>query len=281
MTAFSDDRSDLERRQRPSKVLQTSSGELAPGPNRLDAAPGDIVAYFPDGSLQVFSRITGMLIVAICFVLRWVEWPRIRSTSGPIDSHIFKPPDTNWIVDPLTGRKVCIRASTSTKIEETIYLNALVEGKPIVFPFKSTALDVGREMEADADRVRVLIDGSSFRVIGCYYTLSSEQEKDGSNKWQLPTFGRGALFGEQNGPPIELMRQARDMRVSLVETERSEKQQARLAAPGVVTPTPPLLVPRASTSFTTGTTSWSSPKLPEPPPPPPPGAKPPDDIPWQ
>jgi len=177
---YVDDHSDLAQNLRLSKVLQAASGELAPGPNRLEAQAGDIVAYFQDHPLIVYPRVAGMPFVGVAFIELEVEWSPNRGSSGPVAVHDFRPSDAEWVVVDTSGRKACIRSSNGNKIEKTIYMHALVEGMPITFPFKSRALRVGKRLSDDADRVRIQIDGETVRVVGAQYRLSSEPERDGS-----------------------------------------------------------------------------------------------------
>jgi hypothetical protein len=281
---YVDDHSDIAQNQRLSKILQALSNELAPGPNRLEgAAAGDILAYFQDHPPILYPRVTGMPFVGVAFIELQVEWSPNRGSSGPVAVHDFRPADAEWVVVDTSGRKACIRSSNCNKIEKTIYMHALVEGMPITFPFKSTALGVGKRLSDDADRVRIQIDGETVRVVGAQYRLSSEPERDGSYTWYKPTFIRLGVFGEPGGPSLELARKAKELRFK-IKAEEDLKKRERLAAISAPSPTPPLLgvgqPPRGTTTFATGV-RWSDPKSTETPTPGTEGAGSDDPIPWR
>jgi hypothetical protein len=65
-------------------------------------------------------------------------------------------------------------------------------------------------------------------------------------------------FAEPNGPSLELVRRAKELRFKF-KMEADAQRQARITA---VTPTPPLIgvePPRGTTTFTTGVKRWSDP----------------------
>jgi hypothetical protein len=284
---YIDDHSDIAQFQQLSKVLQTGSKELTPGPNRLEGAAGDILAYFSDHPPILYPRVSGAPFVPVAFVELYVEWPAVRSSSaGPIAVHDFQPADVEWPIVNTSGRKACIRSSNGNKIERTIYMHALIgaEGLQTTFAFRSTALKPAKRFADDADRVRVQIDGEIVRVVGAQCLISSAPEKDGAYTWYQPTFARLGVLGEPNGPTLEIARKAKTLRFQ-IRAEDDARKRERLAAISAVIPTPPLLgvgqPPRGTTIFTTGV-KWSDPKPSESQPAP--DAKrvdPNDDIPWQ
>jgi hypothetical protein len=270
---YKDNHSDLAQWAKLSKILQAMSGELLAGANRLEAQPGDLLAYFEDGSFKVFPRVSGMPFIPIYAHECVVEWPPNRdSRAPPVATHDFVPADADWVVIDASGRKACIRSSNGNKIEKTVYMYALVEGRSIVFSFRSTSYQFGRNLANEVDRVIITVDGEDVRSIGAYYNLSSRPEKT----WYAPTCRRDARFGEPNGPPLELMRQARDLRFEIKPRMEGERKE-RLAA--LVPPTPKLIVPPQSAglaSFSSGIARWSDPKSGQANPPPPA-----DDIPFR
>jgi hypothetical protein len=271
---YKDDHSDISQNQRMSKILQPLSGELLAGPNRLNAQPGDILAYFDDNSLKVFPRVSGMPFISIYTFECVMEWPAQRdSRAPPIAMHDFVPADAAWVTVDASGRRACIRSSTGTKIEKTYLMYMLVEGRLIGFPFRSTAYQFGKNLANEVDRVIITIDDDDVRAIGAYYNLSSREEKT----WHAPTCRRVARYGEPGGPPIDVMRQARDLRFEIKPRMERERKE-RLAA--LVRPTPKLTGPSTgstgSTSFTSGIARWSDPKAGQANPP----TRPEDDIPF-
>jgi hypothetical protein len=267
------DHSDLSQWAKLSKIMQALSGELLAGPNRLDAQPGDLLAYFDDGSFKIFPRVSGMQFIPIYFYECFVEWPANRdSRAPPVGIYDYQPADAEWVTIDASGRRACIRSSTANKIEHTIRMYALVEGRMIVFPFRSTAFQFGNNLGKEADRIIVTIDDDDVHCVGAYYNLSSREEKT----WHAPTCRRVARFGEPGGPPIEVMRQARDLRFEI--KPRMERERMERFAALAPTPTPKLIVPPSSTgstSFTSGVARWSAPKATNPP------TRPDDDIPFK
>jgi hypothetical protein len=141
------------------------------------------------------------------------------------------------------------------------------------------AVDIGKRFAADADRVRVQIDGETVRVVGATYRLSSSLDHRGTDTWYGPRYEKLGLFGQPNGPTIELARTAKALRFEIKAEEDRRKRELAAAIPAV-RPTPALISPGAPT-FTSGVSGrWSDLKSQAPPPPPPPPAPFDDEIPF-
>jgi hypothetical protein len=288
---YVDDHSDLDpRAMRPSKILQATSPELQPGPDRKDAQDGDYVLYYEDGSEKIFPRVPGVPLIPVAFVEKAMEWPAERgSGSAPIAAHDFVPPDAEWVVIDANGRKACIRSSNGARIEKTIFCHALAEGWPVTFSFRSTAYQVGARFGQEADRIRVKVDDQVVRVCGGMFRLYSDLERNARGQtWYGPRCEKLGVLGEAKGPSLELVRRARDLRFEFkLELERQKKE--RLAAIPALQPTPALISPdqrpRGTTAFTSGVQHhWADPKLSEGTPTPKASADPNDtldDLPWR
>jgi hypothetical protein len=293
------DHPDIEQYQRLSRILQATSTAVLPGPGRIEGTvAGDILAYFEGRDPVLYSRVPGASIVSLMAGTSWVEWPAVRSASSiPIAVHPFEPADTHWPVGA-DGRKSCVRSSNNNRIEKTLYLSALVgpEWLGTTFAFSKTLLKPAINFSHEADRVRVKIDGETVLSVGAIWRLSSEltpRDPRTGNQWYLPIFTRMGVLGEPNGPSLELVRRAKELRFKF-KMEADTQRQARITA---VTSTPPLIgvePQRGTTTFTTGVKRWSDPpsvpSAPESSATPAPtasGAKPAidpslnDDIPWQ
>jgi hypothetical protein len=212
--------------------LQPASPKLAAGGDHPDARPGDIFVSFDDGITKVFPRATGVSLIPVLFYFRSMEWSVDRSAGIPPVEHYYQPVDSEWIVDA-SGRKACIRRSTGNRIERTIYMNCLVEGRPATFNFRSTAYPIGDKFGQDADRVVVEVDNQQIRVVGAIYRLYSELEKNTTKgyQWFSPRFERVARLGEPGGPTIEQVRKALALRIELKNAEAENRD--RLVAAGI------------------------------------------------
>jgi hypothetical protein len=254
---YTDDHSDLEQRMRLSTILNPLSRALAPGSNFPDAKAGDILVNFED-SEQLFPRSPGVPFLPVVFNEVSVEWGPERGSGGaPIAHHDFMPLDATWL--EIGGRKMCVRPN-GNRIEQTVFLHMLVGGYKATLPFKSTSYQIGKGFAREADKVRVTIDGEVVRVCGAMWLLSSEFVQKGGHSWWAPVIVKklGAL-GEEHGPSLELVKQARDMRFEFKAEEETRK--ATLSAPS---PTPALTRSAGSISFTSGVErrSWADPQAP-------------------
>jgi hypothetical protein len=259
---FVDDRSDLEARtMRPSRVLQALSPEVAQGSDWPDAKAGDLMFSYPDRSEQLYPRVPGVKAQLIASVTQYVEWePQRGAKKPPVDVHDFAPMDAQWL--DVGNRKACLRPN-GNRIEKTCFTHMLVNDFQATFAFKSTAYEVGERLSRDADKVRVTIDDEVVRVVGAFYQLSSELERNGRGEtWWKPTFQRFAVFGQEGGPTIDQVRIARDLRF---EFKQEEEKRKALSAPSR---TPVLSAPdpqRGKMTFTSGLASnpprsWADPK---------------------
>jgi hypothetical protein len=258
---FNDDQPDLDPRgPRLSGVIQAMSQELTPGPKRLEGAKvGDIKVCYEDGSREAFSN--GVSIITLMFAERVVEWAPRGSMTPPI-THFRMPLDAEWR-DVGGGRRACIRSSTGNRCEKTIYQFGLINGFRVTFAHRSTGYAIGRDFSDELDRVRVTVDGATVRVVGAKYKLFSEltPPNDRGERWYALRYERQGILGEPNGPTVEEVRIARDIRAELRAEE--ERQKEEYAALPQVRPTPAL--GRGATSFTTGlpappTRSWADPR---------------------
>jgi hypothetical protein len=224
---YRDDKSDLDpRRMRPSRILQAPSPELAQESDWPDAKAGDFALSFEDGSEELVPRVPGVTLLPVAFQQKWMEWPAERgSRSAPIDAHDYSPLDAEWI--DVGGRKACIRSSNNNRVEKTIFAHALVDGFKTTFAFKSTAYDVGDHFGRDADKVRVEVDGETVRVCGALYRLTSELERNHRGQtWFGPRYTKLGILGEANGPTIEQVRLARDLRFESRPRKRRGRRNA-------------------------------------------------------
>jgi hypothetical protein len=256
---YRDDKPDLDQRLRLSTILQALSPQLAPGSNWCDAKAGDILINYED-SEELFPRIPGVTIQPVVSVEKAVEWlPERGSKSAPVAHHDFVPLDAEWLVGA-DGRKSC-RRPNGNRIEKTVFLHMLVNGFKATFPFKSTAYNDGQSFSRATDKVRVEIDGETVRVVGAFWRMTSELERnDRGQTWFGPRFEKLGVLGQPNGPTLEQVKAARDLRFEFkLEEEKRKEERAALSAP----PSPTPALTRGTTTFTTGIErprSWADPQ---------------------
>ena len=253
---YVDDHSDLEQRMKLSTILNALSRALLPNSNFPHAKPGDILINYED-SEELFPRVPGVPILPVAFGNMWVEWGPVFG-GAPIDHHDRMPLDAQWVETP-SGKK-CLRPN-GNRIEETIFLHMLVNGYKATLPFKSTSLPIARAFQREADKVRVVIDGEPVRVCAALWLLSSEFVQKNGNSWWAPLIvKRIGTLGEKDGPSLELVKKARDIRFEF----RIEEETRKAAALSAPTPTPALTRSAGSIEYSTGIErrSWADPKAP-------------------
>jgi hypothetical protein len=261
---YNDDRSDIEaQNMRISAVLQQLSGALAPDSDWPDAKAGDLLFFFQDRTDQLYPRVPGARVQLIASVTQFVEWEPSRSAKKPpVANHDVMPLDAQWI-EGANRRKSCLRPN-GNRVERTIYTHMLVDGRQATVAFKSTGLEIGERWNRDADRVRVQIDGTIVRMVGAFYQMSAEYEKNSRGEvWWQPTYARLGLMGQAGGPTLDEVRVARDLRFEIKGDLDAKK--ARLSAPPTRTPALAL----GHTSFSSGVQrpegerrSWADPQAP-------------------
>jgi hypothetical protein len=264
---------------RPTKLLQNNSPEVMRGPDYVPGAEGGDFLVTRGDEIVLYKGTTGIEVIFVGFEETFNEWPAVRGagSGGPLVRHPAMPGDANWVLDPATGRKVCLRAN-GNKIEKTIYGHALIDGAPGTLVFRSTAYSIGCRHANLADHVKVTIDDEDVRVVGANWRVTSRLESNDYGRWYVPQIDLIGKFGSPNGPTIEEVRTAKALRFAL---KTGMEPPAIEASKTPRVPPPPLASNRGP--------ALTSPKKPsselpsEPPPAPPPTsydgpADPDDDI---
>jgi hypothetical protein len=196
--------------------------------------------------MVLFKGTTGIEAIFVGFEENFLEWPSVRGagSGGPLDRHSTMPSDANWVLDPATGRKVCLR-DNGNKIEKTIYGHALIDGAPATFVFRSTAYPIGQRIANLAFHAKAAIDGEEIRVVGAKWRITSRLESNDRGRWSMPQIDLIGKFGTRDGPTLEEARAAKALRIAL---------KTGAAPPALeATRTPALTqIPRGSATFTTG-----------------------------
>ena len=140
---FVDDAPDLAPLgPRPIKLLQSNNPEVMRGHQAyVPGAEGGDFLVPRAGEMVLYKGANGIEAIFVGFEECFLEWPAIRGVGngGPLDRHPAMPTDANWVLDPSTGSKVCLRAN-GNKVEKTIYGHALIDGEHATFVFRSTAV---------------------------------------------------------------------------------------------------------------------------------------------
>jgi hypothetical protein len=232
---------------RPIKLLQSNNPEVMRGHQAyVPGAEGGDFLVPRAGEMVLYKGTTGIEVIFVGFEECFLEWPAIRGagSGGPLDRHPTIPTDANWVLDPSTGGKVCLRAN-GNKVEKTIYGHALIDGAPATFVFRSTAYPIGHRLANLAFHANATIDGEEIRVVGAKWRVTSRLESNDRGSWSVPQIDLIGKFGTRDGPTLEEARTAKAMRIAL----KTGTQPPVLEAPKTL---PPTQIQRGSTRFTTG-----------------------------
>jgi hypothetical protein len=242
---FIDDAPDLAPQgPRPIKQLQNNSPEVTRGhPAYVPGAEGGDFLVPRGEEVVLYKGTPGIEAIFVGFEETFNEWPAVRGAGGggPLDRHPAMPSDARWVLDPATGRKVCLRA-TGNKIEKTIYGHALIEGAPATFVFRSTAHSIGRNYANLTFHAKATIDGEEIRVVGAKWRVTSRLESNNLGRWFLPQIEPIGKFGSPNGPTLVEARVAKALRIAL----KTGAEPPALEAPKAP---PPVQAPRGSTTL--------------------------------
>jgi hypothetical protein len=215
---FVDDAPDLAPLgPRPIKLPQSNNPEVMRGHQAYvpGAEGGDFLV--PRGvGMALYKVTTGVEAIFLWFEENFLEWPAIRGagSGGPLDRHPTIPTDANWVLDPSTGSKVCLRTN-GNKVEKTIYGHALIDGAPATFVFRSTAYPIGRRHANLTFHDKATIDGEEIRVVGAKWRVTSRLESNDRGSWSVPRIGLVGKFGTPNGPTLAEARLAKALRIAL------------------------------------------------------------------
>jgi hypothetical protein len=200
-------------------VQPTSSvGGVAGQIHLIDAQTGD--DYF----------VKSASVIAINVFERVITWP---SAGGPSITVDALPPEAAWgKFNDRWGHYL----PSGDRASQHVLVNCLAlldKGKPpisAVYAFKDTGFKVGKQFAAAVERVRVEVDGAMTRVVGALWSFSAEPARNTKGNYFVPAFSLIGKLGDPKGPPIELVRKARELRLKF-KAEEVEHQRDRLEAP--------------------------------------------------
>jgi hypothetical protein len=214
-----------------SRILQQLSPELVTGEaNYLKGAvAGDIVLRFGDDRVAVKKFVC----IPVAFDWTYAEYePPQGSMRGQfVALHTSKPEDAEWRDAP-DGRRAILR-DNGNKIEEALNAYLVVDGKGVVFPFRSTAVKIGRQFADRAGRLHTSYHGEE--IIGYAvgkWEVTSRLERSGDYRWYLPQVTLLGRLGEEGGPTLDEWRLASRARLAFKDgMDWSPESLPKLAPP--------------------------------------------------
>ena len=206
-----------------SPLLQAISKELAVGdPKRIfGAEAGDFA--LPRNEERILVK--GAVGYSFLILDAWIGWPEyLPNRGGFVKPHDAKPHNAVWHKkgESSDGKEglylVDIDGNPGNRIEETIYVRVLVLPDDGSAPFvvtqayKSTAKSIGSDMLRRASRK---VDGKAANPVTIKWRMTSRLERNGDQRWYAPDPQLLGRFGEPNGPTVEEVRLAANLRKAL------------------------------------------------------------------
>jgi hypothetical protein len=151
------------------------------------AKPGDIV--IPD-LLEAFDGETGIDVVPLLMQRAWMEWYPARG--GYADRHSEKPADvvTTLSQEGNRPRRILTRTAAGCSgnvIEESLEFWLLFRGQPLLFPWRSTAIAIGRRWMTFAGQFRSE-KGEPLPFFARRYKLTTLSKSNSAGRWFTPAF---------------------------------------------------------------------------------------------
>jgi hypothetical protein len=161
------------------------------------------------------------------------QWPQFRPFRGGWAgvTHPSKPVNALWLrpektfdkpasPDGKVGHYLVVDGKPGDKIEETLYLHALVipsDGHPphgVSFSFHSTSLSIGKDFSKRAERLQVATNGHPLKgyVVGKWRLSSDYKKGDSGFGWFRPVLSLLGKLGEEHGPTRDQMLYAARLR---------------------------------------------------------------------
>lgn len=194
-----------------TRLMQSNNPELAPGADEYleGARPGDFVIPC-DGDRILVKGESGFAFQPVALEQAFVEWAPDRG--GFVAEHPIRPADAQWL-DAGVPKQGLYR-SNGNKIEQTIYCHMLIGDKCATsFAFRSTSLVIGRDFGDRAQRLKIAGEEIRGLVIG-KWRMTSRLKQRGDYRWHLPRIELIGKLGDRDGPTLDEVRFAAQMRKS-------------------------------------------------------------------
>jgi hypothetical protein len=161
------------------RLAQNNSLFLADVPN---GKPGD---WIISDLVQVFDGEVGIDVVPFLMQRVWMGWYAGRM--GYADRYLDKPTDltVTTVQEGARPKRVFTRDNGNIVVEETIEVWMLLDGQPVMSPWKSTFITVARHWMTVASQFRSAEGG--LPLFARRYRLASKPRATGSLRWFIPT----------------------------------------------------------------------------------------------
>jgi hypothetical protein len=176
------------------------------------AAAGDFDLLYSDGEHVLVKGATGFICSPVAFRESYVE--RLTVDGSFVAVSDDPPEGSAWGVTA-EGRKAFL-APNGNRVEETISAYLLVEGRGVIFDFKSTSLRIGRDFHDRASHCRAVVDGQEIWGFGVgLWGITSRMERGSRGTWSVPVVTLCGRLGDPDGPSLDKWRRAARARQAL------------------------------------------------------------------
>jgi hypothetical protein len=150
------------------------------------AAPGCFA--IPD-LMQVFNGEVGIDVVPIFMQRTFLEW--FPGRGGYADRHLEKPTDTvvTLTQDGNRPKRVLTRSASGCSgnvVEENIEVWLVLDGQPVMFPCRSTAIQFARRLNTFAGQFRT--NGGTLPLFARLYKFTTVPRANLGGRWFTPVF---------------------------------------------------------------------------------------------
>jgi hypothetical protein len=162
------------------RLAQNNSLFIADVPG---AKPGD---YVITDLMRTYDGEVGLSVVPFLMRRVWMGWYVGRM--GYADRYLDKPNDLVQTISQEGARpkRTFTRDNGNIVVEETIEVWMLLDGQPVMSPWKSTFITVARHWMTVASQFRTA--EGELPLFGRHYKLTSKTRSTGSLRWFIPAF---------------------------------------------------------------------------------------------
>jgi hypothetical protein len=197
-----------------SSLLQNMSQALSPHePSFLPgASAGDFCLLYSNGERVLVKGGLGFACSIVAFSRCFNEW--LPDRGGFVASYEERPEGADWNVTA-DGRKALLMPN-GNRLEEVVSSCLLVEGRGVIFDWKSSALRAGWNFHDHASNVRAVVDGCEVWGFGVSkWRITSRLERGPRGTWFTPVATMLGRLGEPEGPTVAEWRLADKARQAL------------------------------------------------------------------
>jgi hypothetical protein len=250
----------------PIRLLQSNSPDLLDSPDNEMFLPGAVAGGFaiPNREGRTFQPSPpGIRFGIFGWSTTWhIYEKRPDGSNQRVDSLPQKPSDAVWR-ESADGRRACVNDQGHAVVETlSAYVRLAGTGQVGRYDFSKTAKRVGDELATRSQRLSTKDGELKGSVLGLFQ-MTSRLEQQGARRWFLPVPILLGKMGEKNGPSVDEVLKAAELRQAFLNGAPLPESPNR---PAITAPQlearQPETRPRAV--FTSG---HQAPVRPEPPPP--------------